>query len=80
MVRQSTVIAQRRDQSDLPESVGHGQGMLYRRGNMVNFSFFFFWLHHVALGILIPLPRIERVSPAVKVWSLNHWTTKEVFF
>ena len=37
MMRQGTVIAQRRGQSDLPESVGHGQGMLYRRGNMLSF-------------------------------------------
>ena len=37
MMRQGTVVAQRRGQSDLPESAGHGQGMLYRRGNMLSF-------------------------------------------
>ena len=41
-------------------------------------SFFFFWLHCMAYGILVPGPGIEPVSPAVDARSLNHWTTKEV--
>ena len=29
-------------------------------------------------GILVPQPGMETVSPAVKVQSPNHWTTREV--
>ena len=29
-------------------------------------------LHHVACRILVPLPRIKPVSPAMQVQSLNH--------
>ena len=32
----------------------------------------------MACGILIPWPEIEPMPPAVEVWSLDHWTTKEV--
>ena len=35
-------------------------------------SFFFFWPHHVACGILVPQPRIKPVLPAVEVQSANH--------
>ena len=38
----------------------------------------YFWLCHPACTILVPQPGIEPVSPAVEVWSLNHWTTREV--
>ena len=31
-----------------------------------------------ACGILVPRPGIEPTSPAVEVWILNQWTTKEV--
>ena len=45
--------------------------------------FFFFLIFifspcRVACGILVPQPGIEPVPPAVKAWSLNHWTTREV--
>ena len=40
--------------------------------------FFFFWPHCMACGILVPSPGIEPTSPALEVWSLNHWTTREV--
>ena len=40
--------------------------------------FLVFWPHHAACGILVPLPRIEPAPPAVKVRSLNHWTTREI--
>ena len=33
---------------------------------------------HKAQGILFPQPGIEPVLLAVKTWSLNHCTTKEV--
>ena len=41
-------------------------------------SFFFFWLHLVARGILIPQARIEPVPPALEAQSLNHWRAREV--
>ena len=34
--------------------------------------------HHAACGILVPWPGIELRSSALKVQSLNHWTTREV--
>ena len=40
--------------------------------------FFFFWLHSVACGILVPRQGNEPVPPAVEVQSLNHWTAREV--
>ena len=39
---------------------------------------FNFWLHWVACGILIPQPGIEPMPSAVKAWSPNHWTSREV--
>ena len=36
--------------------------------------FFFFWLHHVAWGILVPRAEIEPGPSTVKVLSSNHWT------
>ena len=39
-----------------------------------------FWLHCTACGILVPRPGIEHLPPTLKVWSLNSWTTREVFF
>ena len=40
--------------------------------------FFFFWLHHVACGILVPQPGIQPLPPAVEARSLNPWTAREV--
>ena len=37
-----------------------------------------FWPCPVACGILVPLPRIEPMPPALEAQSLNHWTTREV--
>ena len=45
---------------------------------MVCEFFFFFWLHQVECGILVPQPGIKPVPPAVEVQSSKHWTTKEV--
>ena len=39
---------------------------------------FLFWLDHSAYRILVPQPRIEFVSPAVEVQSLNHRPAGEV--
>ena len=38
----------------------------------------FFWLHRAAYGILVPPPRIEPAPSAVKAWSPNHWTARDV--
>ena len=53
--------------------------------NLLFFSAFFFLfyhflggLHHTACRILVSQPGIEPVPPAVEVWSLNHWTAREV--
>ena len=32
----------------------------------------------MAYGILVPRPGIELMPPAMEVWSLNHWPTREV--
>ena len=42
------------------------------------FFFFFFLQHLSACGILVPLPRIEPLTPAMEAQTLNHWTTREV--
>ena len=59
---------------------GGGEGFIGCIGIWVIrwFTFFFFWLHGVARGILVPQPGIEPVSPAVEAESPNHWTTREV--
>ena len=46
----------------------------------LSLSFFFFWLHFTACGILVPRPGIEPMSPAVEMWILNHRTAREVPF
>ena len=38
---------------------------------------FFFWLCHVACGILVPRPGIEPMASAVEVPHLNHWAARE---
>ena len=40
--------------------------------------FFFFWPRRAACGILVPRPGIEPMPPALRAWSLNHWTASEV--
>ena len=45
---------------------------------MATLQFLCFWLHCTACGILVPQPGIEPTPPALEVWSLNHWTAKEV--
>ena len=41
------------------------------------FNFIYFWLYHVAYGILVPQPEIEPVPSVVRAQSPNHWTTRE---
>ena len=38
---------------------------------------FLIWPHPTACGILVPWRGIKHASPAVEVWSLNHWITRE---
>ena len=40
--------------------------------------YLFFWPCCTACGILVPQPGIKPMSPALKSWSFNHWTTSEV--
>ena len=40
--------------------------------------FLFFWPHHVACRIFVPLLGIEPLPLAVEMWSPNYWTTREV--
>ena len=44
---------------------------------VVNVFFFFFRLCHLACGILVPQPEIERGPSTVKAKSPNHWTSGE---
>ena len=42
-------------------------------------SFYLFvWPYHAAFEILVPRPGIQPMSLALGMWSLNHWTTREV--
>ena len=38
----------------------------------------FLFFGHLACGILVPPPRIKPVSPALEVWSLNRWPSRDV--
>ena len=40
-------------------------------------NFFFFCPYYLAYRILVLQPGIKPVLPAVDVWSLNHWPTRE---
>ena len=33
--------------------------------------------HHVACGILVPWPGTEPEPSAERIWSPNHWTTRD---
>ena len=41
-------------------------------------TFFFLATQHVGCGILVLQLGVEPVTPAEEVWSLNHWTAREV--
>ena len=41
------------------------------------FFFLIFLLYHAACVILVLLPGNEPEPPALKAWSLNHWTTRK---
>ena len=40
-------------------------------------DFFFFWLRHIACGILVLQPGIKPVALAVEGGSSNHWTARQ---
>ena len=40
-------------------------------------SNFFFWLHHMACGILVPQPGTEPGPSATRPWSSNPWTARK---
>ena len=46
--------------------------------SLLSESLFISWPCLGAYGILVPSPGLEITSPALEVWSLNHWTTQEV--
>ena len=45
---------------------------------IIFFFSFFSWPCLAACWILVPWPGIKPAPPAVKAWSLNHWTTREL--
>ena len=45
---------------------------------LITFFFFSFWPYCEACRVLVPWPGIKLVPPAVKTWSPNHCSTKEV--
>ena len=49
-----------------------------RKSDLSSYEFICFWLQHKARGILVSRPGTEPEIPAVDVWSLNPWTTREV--
>ena len=62
------------------QSEGAGKEILLESGLQVEHSWtstFFFWLHHVACGILVSRPGTEPVPPAVEAQRPNHWTTRD---
>ena len=42
-----------------------------------SFTFIYFF-GHMACRILVALSGAEPASPALKVWSLNNWTIRDV--
>ena len=42
------------------------------------FLFLNSWLYNAVCRILVPQPVITLVTPAVEVWSLNHWAARKV--
>ena len=60
--------------------LGEGVIAVYKGDFFFFFKFYFIYLFfgYTACGILVPQPGIEAMPPALEVWSLNHWTTREV--
>ena len=47
------------------------------KGDTFFFVFCFFWLCSAACKILFLRPGKEPILPAVELWNLNHWTTRD---
>ena len=59
--------------------LSHITGFLSNVYAFFSFLFFFlFWPCQMACGILVLRPGIDTPPAAVKAWSLNHWTAREV--
>ena len=37
-----------------------------------------FWPHHMECRLLVPRPGIEPSLSLLEVWTLNHWTSREI--
>ena len=44
----------------------------------VQIMLLFFSPGHAACGILVSSPRVEQAPPALEIWRLNHWTSREI--
>ena len=65
----------------LSETNEHGMTYIkVPKGLKDRFYYIYFLLCLVACGILVPWSGIKPVSPELGAQSLNHWTTREVFF
>lgn len=42
-------------------------------------TFFFFWWHSEAYGILVSQSGIKPTRPALEVWSVKHWEVPNIF-
>ena len=65
----------------LSETNEHGMTYIkVPKGLKDRFFYIYFLSCLVACGILVPWSGIKPVSPELGAQSLNHWTTREVFF
>ena len=64
----------------VPRGSGRGYGInpICQTNRKIRFSFLNFWPYPAAFGSLVPSPWIKLTPPALEVWSLNHWTIREV--
>ena len=44
----------------------------------VQIMLLFFSPGHAACGILVSSPGVEQAPPALEIWRLNHWTSREI--
>ena len=57
----------------------HCRWILYQLSHQGSpYIYIYIWLDHATWWILVPQPGIKPMPPSMEVWSLNHWTTKEV--
>ena len=49
-----------------------------RRTMSISFFFIYLLFGLVACGTLVPPTRDQTRTPALEVWSLKHWTTREI--